>query len=233
MLVLAIDTALAACSAAVLDTEQAALLASETEAMTRGHAEALMPMIARVMAAAATSFGALDRIAVTTGPGSFTGLRVGIAAARGLALAANKPAVGLTTLSAFAAPLVAAAGLDPILSAIDARHDQVYFQLVGGDGAMLRRPAVASLAEALRAAQTSTPRLVGNAAQILAERWPADAPPPRQVEMSAAPEIAWVAWLGAAADPNKSPARPLYLRPPDAKPQAAVAVQDTRTGSGA
>jgi tRNA threonylcarbamoyl adenosine modification protein YeaZ len=231
MIVLAIDTALAACSAAVLDTDKAALLASETQAMTRGHAEALMPLIARVMAAAEMSFAALDKIAVTTGPGSFTGLRVGISAARGIALAAGKPALGLTTLSAFAAPLVAAAGIDPILSAIDARHDQIYYQLVGGDGAMLRRPAVAPLAEVLRVAQTSTPRLVGNAAQMLAERWPAEAPPPRQVETSPAPDIAWVAWLGAAADPLKSPTRPLYLRPPDARPQAAAApeAQDTRT----
>ena len=72
--------------------------------MVRGHAEALMPLIARVMDAAALGFAELDRIAVTTGPGSFTGLRVGIAAARGIALAAGKPAVGLTTLAAFAAP---------------------------------------------------------------------------------------------------------------------------------
>ena len=66
--------------------------------MVRGHAEAVMPLIARVMDAAALEFAELDRIAVTTGPGSFTGLRVGIAAARGIALAAGKPAIGLTTL---------------------------------------------------------------------------------------------------------------------------------------
>src|ERR1700687_6136201 len=137
MLVLAIDTALAACSAAVLDTEAATLLASESLVMTRGHAEALMPLVERVMIAAGIGFDALDRIAVTTGPGSFTGLRVGISAARGLALAAGKPAIGLTTLSAFAAPLVAQAGAHPILSAIDARHDQVYFQVVGADGSRL------------------------------------------------------------------------------------------------
>src|SRR6185369_1375967 len=121
---------------AVLDTETAELLARESLPMKRGHAEALMPLIARAMQSAEIAFSALDRIAVTTGPGSFTGLRVGISAARGLALAAGKPAVGLTTLSAYAAPFVAQAAPDPILSAIDARHDQVYFQLVGGDGSM-------------------------------------------------------------------------------------------------
>src|SRR5215470_17052161 len=102
MRVLAIDTALDACAAAVLDTQLAAVVASETLTMARGHAEALMPLIARVMDQAKVEFAELDRIAVTTGPGSFTGLRVGISAARGIALAAGKPAIGLTTLSGFA-----------------------------------------------------------------------------------------------------------------------------------
>src|SRR5688572_11362625 len=106
MRVLAIDTALEACSAAVPDTENG-VLASETRSMARGHAEALMPLIARVMGEAKTPFADLDRIAVTTGPGSFTGLRVGIAAARGIALATGKPAFGVTTLAAFAAPYIA------------------------------------------------------------------------------------------------------------------------------
>jgi tRNA threonylcarbamoyladenosine biosynthesis protein TsaB len=227
MLILAVDTALAACSAAVLDTEQAALLASEQLPMARGHAEALMPLIERVMLSAELGFSALDRIAVTTGPGSFTGLRVAISAARGIALAAAKPAVGLTTLSAYAAPFVAEAGSDPILSAIDARHDQVYFQLVGGDGSMLRRPAIAPVEDVLQIiAEHSALRLVGNAAQLLATRLPPDVPQPVQVDAQPAPDIAWVAWLGAAADPTKAQARPLYLRPPDAKPQASLLPQD-------
>ena len=104
MRVLAIDTALEACSAAVLDTDRGGITASESVAMARGHAEAVMPLIARVMDLAEIEFADLDRIAVTTGPGSFTGLRVGIAAARGIALAAGKPAIGLSTLAAFAAP---------------------------------------------------------------------------------------------------------------------------------
>src|SRR3569833_895579 len=107
MLIVAIDTALDACSVAVLDTETAELLAQEQLLMKRGHAEALMPMIARVMQSASLAFTSLDRIAVTVGPGSFTGLRVGISAARGLAVATGKPAIGLTALAAFAAPLVA------------------------------------------------------------------------------------------------------------------------------
>ena len=140
MLVLAIDTALDSCAAAVLDTDIKSVLAQETLAMKRGHAEALMPLIARVMAKARVAYLDLDRIAVTTGPGSFTGLRVGISAARGIALAANKPVVGLTTLSAYVAPQVAEKSPLPIVVAIDARHDHVYFQAVAGNGSTLIRP---------------------------------------------------------------------------------------------
>jgi tRNA threonylcarbamoyladenosine biosynthesis protein TsaB len=219
MLILAIDTALDACAAGVLDTEAAELIAQESLPMKRGHAEALMPLIARVIKASGKGFDALDRIAVTTGPGSFTGLRVGLAAARGIALAANKPVVGLTTLSAYAAPVVSRNGEHPVISAIDARHDQVYFQVVGGNGGSLVRPQVAPLEEALDASRFGAPYLVGNAAAILSQRWKSDAAPPFKVESQPAPDIAWVAWLGAAASPNTAPARPFYLRAPDAKPQ--------------
>ena len=218
MLILAIDTALDACAAAVLDSGNGQLIAQETLPMKRGHAEALMPLIARVMQSAHLSFTELDRIAVTTGPGSFTGLRVGISAARGLALAANKPAVGLTTLSAYAAAMIGQTRGAPIISAIDARHDHVYFQIVAGDGNPLVPPNVASVDKAIAASQFGVPHLVGNAARILAERWPQDAPSPITVDAQPAPDIVQVAWLGAAADPQHAPTRPFYLRAPDAKP---------------
>jgi tRNA threonylcarbamoyladenosine biosynthesis protein TsaB len=217
MLILAIDTALDACSAAVLDTDAARLIAHESEPMKRGHAEALMPQLARVIRQAGIAFADLDRVAVTTGPGSFTGLRVGLSAARGIALAANKPVVGLTTLTAYAAPVVSESRGQPVLSAIDARHDQIYFQVVGGDGRALIEPRLAPIAEALGASRFGAPYLVGNAARILADRWPADAPQPVAVDAQPAPDIAWVAWLGAAVTPENAPARPYYLRAPDAK----------------
>src|SRR5437879_7964901 len=218
MLILAIDTALDACAAAVLDTAANELIAQESEAMKRGQAEALMPLIARVMKASGVAFDALDRIAATTGPGSFTGLRVGLSAARGIALAANKPVVGLTTLTAYAAPVVSENGEHPIISAIDARHDHVYFQVVSGDGGSLIKPKVAPIAEALEASRFGAPHLVGNAAKILAERWPSDAPPPAKIDMQPAPDITWVAWLGAAVNPETAPPKPYYSRAPDAKP---------------
>src|SRR3978361_540853 len=110
MLILAIDTALEACAAGVLDTDAGELIAMESLAMKRGHAEALMPLIGRVMKDSGIAFATLDRIAVTTGPGSFTGLRGGLSAARGIALAADKPVVGVTPLAASAAPTVNARG---------------------------------------------------------------------------------------------------------------------------
>src|ERR1700716_68601 len=219
MLILAIDTALDACAAGVLDTSAGELIAQESQPMKRGHAEALMPLIARVIKKSGIASASLDRIAVTTGPGSFTGLRVGLSAARGIALAANKPVVGLTTLTAYAAPIVARNSEQPVISAFDSGADHVYFQVVSGDGGSLVRPRVAPIEEALDAVRFGAPHLVGNAAKILAARWPAEAPPPFGVDPQPAPDIAWVGWLGAAVSPDPALARPYYLRAPDAKPQ--------------
>jgi tRNA threonylcarbamoyladenosine biosynthesis protein TsaB len=220
MLILAIDTALNACAAGVLDTDAGRLLARESREMNRGHAEALMPLIARVMKESGVAFAALDRVAATTGPGSFTGLRVGLSAARGIALAANKPAVGITTLTAYVAPHVSDHGEHPIIAAIDARHDHVYLQVVTGHGEPLVTPRVAPMEEALATSRFGAPLLVGNAASMLAERWPKDAIPPVKVEQRAAPDITWVAWLAAAIDPAVATPRPFYLRAPDAKSPA-------------
>jgi tRNA threonylcarbamoyladenosine biosynthesis protein TsaB len=217
MLILAIDTALDACAAGILDTEAGRMIAQESQAMKRGHAEALMPLIGRVIKRSGTEFTKLDRVAVTTGPGSFTGLRVGLSAARGIGLAANKPVVGLTTLTAFAAPVVSENAEQPVVSAIDARHGQIYFQVVSGNGSSLVWPRVGPIEEALGASQFGAPHLVGNAAEALGQLWPAEAPP-FKINSQPAPDIAWVAWLGAAVRPDGAPASPFYLRPPDAKP---------------
>src|SRR6476646_5785830 len=153
MRVLAIDTALGACAAAVLDSSAGAILSSESLGMQRGHAEAIMPLVARVMDAARCEFAELDRIAVTVGPGSFTGLRVGISAARGIALAAGKPAIGLSTLSAFAAPFIAADDTLPVVVAIDARNEQVYFHVFAPNGTTIVPPRL----DRVRAAVRSVP----------------------------------------------------------------------------
>jgi tRNA threonylcarbamoyl adenosine modification protein YeaZ len=221
MRVLAIDTALAVCAAAVLDTERGALIASESLPMFRGHAEALMPLIARVMDQARIEFVELDRIAVTTGPGSFTGLRVGISAARGIALAAGKPAVGLSTLATYAAPHIAQDDSIPVVTVIDARHEQVYLQIFGAGGRTLVSPRIAPIREAVRAAALGPVRIVGSAADMILAAWPSSQPPPTLVDASPAPDIGWVARLGAAAAEGHAAPKPLYLRAPDAQPQDA------------
>ena len=186
MRVLAIDTALGACAAAVLDSQAGAILASESLGMVRGHAEAVMPLIARVMDAARCEFAELDRIAVTVGPGSFTGLRVGISAARGIALAAGRPAIGLSTLSALAAPHVAARSGDTIIAAIDARNEQVYFQVFAPNGVTIVTPRLDRVRAAVRAVPVGPTVITGSGAMLVAAHWPSGSPVPR-VEDHAAP----------------------------------------------
>jgi tRNA threonylcarbamoyladenosine biosynthesis protein TsaB len=220
MLVLAIDTALEACSAAIFDSEQGTIIAGESEVMTRGHAEASMPLVERVMRDAGLDFFALDRIAVTVGPGSFTGLRVGIAAARGIALAAKKEVVGITTLAALAAPYLAAEPNNPIAAAVDGRHRHVYFELYGAGGLVLLSPRIIPVEEAVHAAAGAAARLVGSGARMMADIWPDPVNPP-SIDERRAPDIDWVARLGANANAREAPPKPLYLRPPDAHPQTA------------
>ena len=222
MRVLAIDTALAACSAAVLDTEHGGIVAAESLPMTRGHAEALMPLIARVMDQAGLAFTDLDRVAVTTGPGSFTGLRVGIAAARGIALATGKSAVGLSTLFAYAAPQMAADDRIPVVAAIDARHGHVYLQVFGPGGRTPSAPRLAPLREAVQAASAAPACIVGSAAQSVAAGLSQADAEPAAVDARPAPDIAWVARIGAGLPEGQSPPRPQYLRAPDAQPQNAA-----------
>jgi tRNA threonylcarbamoyladenosine biosynthesis protein TsaB len=217
--VLAIDTALEACSAAVLDTGVKGGLTSRSLPMMRGHAEALMPMVAAVMSAAGTEFADLDRIAVTVGPGSFTGLRVGIAAARGFALAAGKTAVGLTTLATLAAPFFDVDDSKALLAAIDARHGRVYMQLFGPGGRIVVAPRLAEVGEAVKAAAANPTRIVGPGAKLIEAAWPHDIRRPLQVAPVRAPDIGWIARLGAALTETSGGVRPLYLHGPGAKPQ--------------
>src|SRR5262245_11412391 len=168
MIVLGLDTCLNACSVAVLDGDR--VLARDCEPMARGHQERLAPMAEAVMAAAALPFSRLQRVGATVGPGSFTGLRVGVAFAKGLASALGIPAVGVGSLEALAAE---AGGL--VAAAIDARRDQLYLQ-VFEDGAPLMAPDVLPLGvAAARLAELVQGRaltLVGSGAPLLAEAAP-------------------------------------------------------------
>ena len=223
MRVLAIDTALEGCSAAVLDTDRGGIVASETLQMIRGHAEAVMPLIARVMDQGAVEFAELDRIAVTTGPGSFTGLRVGISAARGIALAASKPAIGLSTLAGFAAPLYRGGRQHATWwrRSTPATTTSIC-RCSAPTGARWLRPASRRCVMRCARRMTGPARIVGSAADLVAAAWPKGAEPPLLVDQRGAPDIGWIARLGAAATDSYGPPKPLYLRAPDAQPQDAA-----------
>jgi tRNA threonylcarbamoyladenosine biosynthesis protein TsaB len=208
MIVLALDTCLDACSLAVLDG--ATVRAQASHPMARGHQEAIAPLAQTVMTQAGLIFSQLERIGVTIGPGSFTGLRVGLAFAKGLGAALSIPVVGVGTLAALAEPL----GPGLVFAVIDARRGQVYLQTLS-DGRPLMAPDALDVATATaRVAELSGGRgavLAGSGAGLLADLMPAariiDAP---------ACDPAAVARL-AAAQTNPAPPRPLYLRAPDAR----------------
>jgi tRNA threonylcarbamoyladenosine biosynthesis protein TsaB len=206
MIVLGLDTCLSSCSVAVLDGER--VLASAREVMARGHQERLAPMAHEAMAQAGLPFDRLERIAVTVGPGSFTGLRVGIAFAKGLALALDLPAVGIGTLEALAAE---AEGL--VFPAIDARRGQLYLQAFEEGRALMAPDALTAETAAARVAELSQGRpfaLVGSGAALLADLMPGA----RLVAVEGA-DARQVARLACARGP--APLKPLYLRAPDAK----------------
>ncbi|GJE41097.1 tRNA (adenosine(37)-N6)-threonylcarbamoyltransferase complex dimerization subunit type 1 TsaB [Methylobacterium soli] len=218
MRILAIDTALDACAACVATDASDDLLAQESMVLARGHAEALLPLVERVISRIEGGFESLDRVAVTVGPGSYTGLRVGLSAARAIGLATGVPVVGVTTLSALLAPLLALNGDGLIAAAIDARHGAVYLQAMSVGEGIVVPPSLLKLDEAVERLGAGPLTLIGSGAPALAA-----AAKSRGVEAevagTGAPEIAWVASLGIVADPAQAMARPLYLRGPDAQPQ--------------
>lgn len=206
MIVLGLDTCLNACSVAVLEGDT--VLAHRSEAMARGHQERLALMARSAMVEAGLRFDRLDRVGATVGPGSFTGLRVGVAFAKGLASALSIPAVGIGTLEALAA------GTNGLVAAvIDARRDQVYLQvfengeaLMAPDG-LLIGTALARLAE-LAISRDIT--LIGSGAPLLAS-----ALPDAIILTPDGCDARLIARLAAVR--AITPIRPLYLRAPDAK----------------
>jgi len=216
MKILALDTCLGACSVAVCEGDR--VLAAAGEAMTRGHQERLAPMTREVMAAARLEFAGLDRIAVTVGPGSFTGLRVGLAFAKGLALALDRPCIGVGTLEALGR---GSARTNFVAACIDAHRGQVYLQ-VFADGRPIMAPDVLPVeiaaARLIELYAGGPAALVGSGAPLLQAALPqAEALP------DALPDPAVIAALAGAAKAPFAPPRPLYLRAPDARPMTVPA----------
>jgi tRNA threonylcarbamoyl adenosine modification protein YeaZ len=224
MPILALDTAGENCAVAVAKTGNSlSVLARRTEAVGRGHAERLMPMIGEVLAEADLAYADLERIAVTTGPGSFTGTRIGVAVARGLALALAIPAVGVSVLDA----LIETAEADGLVAAaLDARRGEIYAKAVRAGGTIALEAQVttaADLAQAIAGLDGGPVTLTGSAAADVARILGKAGIVATVGGEAATADISTVAALGASADSVEPPV-PLYLRPPDAKPQTGMAV---------
>jgi tRNA threonylcarbamoyl adenosine modification protein YeaZ len=227
MRILAIDTSCGAASAALVESGRLEPLAASSRAMARGHAEALAPMVEEVGRALEGGFSSVDRIAVTIGPGSFTGIRVGLALARAMGLALGVPVVGVSTLVAFAAPLLSAPRPGIIAAAIDARHGSVYFQLFEASGRPLGPPRCDLLRECVRGIGAGPAILAGDAVELVAAEAHRAGLPYDLSGAAPTPDIIAVARIGLALDPGRNPARPLYVKPPDARPNPAEPIART------
>lgn len=211
MKLLAVDTALGGCSVALL--EDGEIRAHIFEAMDRGHAERLTPMVDEAMQQAGEVFAALDRLAVTTGPGTFTGQRVGLAFMRGLRLALKIPLHGVTTLEAIAAAAMAQTHQQACAVIHDARRAEAYLLLRRGD-AVIQEPVVLPFADALAGIRDFGPCALAGTGAVQAQ----DALGPEFVLSDMRqPDALWVARLAAARPVPDTAPGPLYLRAPDAK----------------
>jgi tRNA threonylcarbamoyladenosine biosynthesis protein TsaB len=228
MRLLVIDTALGACTAAVFEDDHA--LALRFEPMTKGHQERIGGMVRDVMAEAGGGFDGLDRIGVTVGPGSFTGLRVGLAFTQGLGAALDRPVVGISTLDGLAGSLTEDGS--PVAALIDARRGQVYAKLFV-DGVATGPDEALTLEEAAQRVAALGPdvRLVGNGAPVLTDAFP-DLKY-ALIDDRAAPSPEALARLAATADPALNLPRPLYLRAPDATPPSRLPGQPRQPAASA
>lgn len=217
-MLLALDTATSGCSVAILQAGQ--ILAHASEAMARGQSEALVPMIDRVLKEAGVTLDQMERIAVTRGPGAFTGLRIGLATARALALARSIPCIGVETLEVLAAMAKAAGHPGPFLVAIDSKRGDLYTQAFDAQCEPATQPAalnpdlIPGVALAALGA-TGAVTLVGDAQDKMRTRlettgW--DATP----TSISTPEAWMVGQLAIARAPDRFTPVPLYLRAADA-----------------
>lgn len=218
MKILALDTALNACSAAIWTDGRVVARAFESRA--RGHAEALMPMIEGLRREAGIAYADLDRLAVTVGPGSFAGTRVGLSAARGMALATGLPLIGITTLEAVAFGMEAD---EAIVAAFDAYRGEIYLQVFGKALEPLTEPLALPADEAAGRISRSRVLLAGNGADRLVPALEARGISWRVAPGREEPDAAVFAGLAALRAPGDAPPSPLYLRPPDAKLPANAA----------
>lgn len=218
MIVLAIDTAGVDCSAALYDGGTGKVLSVATEAIGKGHAERLMAVIDKTLDEAALPLARVERIAVVTGPGSFTGIRVGVAAARGLSLALGVETVGVTTLEVLARSYLKHNPGRPVMVAMDAKRNEVYCQAFSPQGLALNQPAALSPDEVTALAASLSAVVTGSWAEL------PSATKATEFEEKDRFDIAVVARIGAEKPVDSRRPAPLYLRGPDARPQTGFAL---------
>lgn len=213
-MILTIDTSGPECAAGIYDADARALVASRSETLGKGHAERLMPMIDEVLQAAGLSLKDMTRVGVTVGPGSFTGIRVGVAAARGFALSLGIPAIGVTTLQVVAEQVLEIDPPAPVVAAIDAGRAEIFAQAFLPGGVMLTEPAIYEH-DAIRAMIERFGAIVtGTGLDALEGR-------------AHGPDLYPLDRIGriAARSPDDTRPSPVYLRGAGAKPQSGFAVK--------
>ena len=224
MNILAFDTCFESCSVAVaVDAGTAGMRCwTRFERMQTGQAERLVPMIGEVMTEAGIAFTDLDRIAVTVGPGTFTGARIGIAAARALALSLDVPVVSFTSFEVMSRdPNLNITPEEHLLIAADARRGEVYVHDAGAERSAEReQPQLLAIADAAKLGGTETLVIAGTGGELVATAAKALGRAARAILPGLQPRMENVMAAAVKRDPSGLPPRPLYLRPPDAKPQA-------------
>lgn len=206
--ILALDAAAAACSVALW--REGAVLAYRCSPMARGHAEALMPLVLEAMASGGLEFADLDKIAVGVGPGSFTGIRIALAAARGIALAAGRPVVGIDGFNALAAATPAAllAGRS-LLVVIESKRRELFGQYFDSHRQALGEPLIAEPSELLKLRPAGPLLVAGDGAAHLSL-----GPDVMLAPGPGRPDARAIAQLAAEGRVILA-AVPLYLRGPD------------------
>ncbi|MDH0613019.1 MULTISPECIES: tRNA (adenosine(37)-N6)-threonylcarbamoyltransferase complex dimerization subunit type 1 TsaB [unclassified Agrobacterium] len=216
MIVLSLDTSGVDCSACIYDSTADRVLGEVCETIGKGHAERLMAVIDAALQQAQLPLQKVERIAVTIGPGSFTGIRVGVAAARGFALSLGIEAAGVTTLETIALHHLLENPGGPVAVGLDAKRDEAYLQTFAADGSPLGEAALLSLEDARTALSGFDGVIIGSAAPLFAG-----------AETGSGPDhfpIASVARAAARKPSGQPKPAPLYLRGPDARPQTGFAL---------
>jgi len=214
MIVLSVDTAHAACSVCVFDTVANRPLSLVSEPMQRGHAERLADMAREAIALAGIPFADIERLAACSGPGTFTGVRIGLAFVRGLSLVLKVPVIGITTFSALAQSCRAGSDGGHIWVIQDARRGEVYLEGFDGDGNTMHPASVLGISQAGELLSDRSGLAVGSGAGLV------DLPDELVIsEVSSIPDAAMIARLAGQATDTSAAAVPFYLRGPDAKAQ--------------